>query len=841
MSGINALSAEVPDRNRNAGECGRVELLAPGGSMESIRAAVNAGADAVYAGGRLFGARAFADNPETEALLEAIDYCHLHGVKLYLTVNTLLKEYELTQMLPEFLAPIYEHGVDAVLVQDFGVFHFLRKTFPDLPIHASTQMTITGPDGALLLKEMGAERVVLSRELSLEEIRSIRSRTDVELETFVHGALCYCYSGKCLMSSMIGGRSGNRGRCAQPCRLPWDFYEKPQDVRSRRSLNDRSQQYLLSPKDICTLRLLPDLIDAGIKSLKIEGRMKSPEYAAGVTAIYRRYIDLYLEKGREGFRVEEADEKWLAKLFTRGDFSEGYYLKRNGSDMMLLQEKTERKGDDLRDAQAAVSGIRKMYVETSRKIPLRAQVSIHAGKSAEMTLTCLRKAGLYADRDNRMEGSGQGSPEQGSEQDILRDMPESEELTLTVQGFVPTPARSRPADRETVLKQIGKTGNTDFEFESIEIDLEDGLFVQVRDLNELRRNALDAMRRELLSPYRRQFGKSGSDMQDRPDPASVSAQKRESEMSDEADRAAVHVTGLYMGGYKHISHPPVTASVCTQEQLEAVLSDQKVGGVYLDLPVCTAANVSMAWNSGRKVYLMLPGIWREDTAGIVRGRMEREFGAFSPKMKASLDGILVCCYDQLHALKDADLLNAHDGFEVIADASLYTWNRSAREELSRLGVTMDTLPFECSQAELSERGCENSECVIYGYQTLMQSAQCLLKTTSGCGRNGNERVSEADWKGTDPAKDNVKRAGVRYLRDRKGILFPVKNDCLLCLNTIYNSVPLELVSLSAQLKQLSPASVRYLFTIEDKAETQRILRGKLPDAVTRGHFRKGVE
>ena len=269
--------------------------------MESIRAAVHAGADAVYAGGRLFGARAYADNPEKDALLEVIDYCHLYGVKLYLTVNTLLKEYELTQMLPEYLAPIYEHGVDAVLVQDFGVFHFLKHAFPDLPLHASTQMTVTGPDGVRLLKEMGAERVVLSRELSLAEIQAIRKKCDVELETFVHGALCYCYSGKCLMSSMIGGRSGNRGRCAQPCRLPWDLYESQDSVRGRRSLNDPSQQYLLSPKDICTLRLLPELIDAGISSLKIEGRMKSPEYTAGVTAMYRKYIDLYLEKGRKGY------------------------------------------------------------------------------------------------------------------------------------------------------------------------------------------------------------------------------------------------------------------------------------------------------------------------------------------------------------------------------------------------------------------------------------------------------------------------------------------------------------------------------------------------------------
>ena len=355
--------------------------------MESIRAAVHAGADAVYAGGRLFGARAYADNPEKDALLEVIDYCHLYGVKLYLTVNTLLKEYELTQMLPEYLAPIYEHGVDAVLVQDFGVFHFLKHAFPDLPLHASTQMTVTGPDGVRLLKEMGAERVVLSRELSLAEIQAIRKKCDVELETFVHGALCYCYSGKCLMSSMIGGRSGNRGRCAQPCRLPWDLYESQDSVRGRRSLNDPSQQYLLSPKDICTLRLLPELIDAGISSLKIEGRMKSPEYTAGVTAMYRKYIDLYLEKGRKGYHVDAADEKLLAQLFSRGAFSEGYYQERNGRDMMTLEQKNAPAGQALRQAQETVQQIRERYVDSAKKIPLSTSVRIHSREKVCMRVS----------------------------------------------------------------------------------------------------------------------------------------------------------------------------------------------------------------------------------------------------------------------------------------------------------------------------------------------------------------------------------------------------------------------------------------------------------------------
>lgn len=804
----------------------KVELLAPGGSMEGIRAAVNAGADAVYAGGRLFGARAYAENPETDELLEAIDYCHLHGVKLYLTVNTLLKETELTDVLSDYLAPICAHGVDAVLVQDFGVFHFLKQEFPSLPLHASTQMTITSPDGVKLLKEMGVERVVLSRELSLDEIRQIRRACDVELETFVHGALCYCYSGKCLMSSLLGGRSGNRGRCAQPCRLTYDLYDSISAVRSHKMLNHRDQQYLLSLKDISTLDLIPDLVDAGIASLKIEGRMKSPEYAAGVTAMYRRYIDLYLEKGRGDYMVRPGDRRMLSELFSRGDYSEGYYNERNGRHMIVLTDQSDEKRADLRHAQETAADIRSRYVDTSVKIPLQARVSIREGEPARMTLS-----------DHRGH-------------------------SCTVEGFTASAAMSRPADEAAVYKQISKTGNTDFVFESIDIDLQEGLFVQVRDLNDLRRRAIEGIRAQILQPYmrtgegmsrleklseetrRQETGRQSEDAvyqdttgqhkeavlqepgQQSKESGDFEAGRQNAGVSQEqsADRtgeknAGSHVSGLYMGGFKHISHPDLTASVRTQEQLDTILESKEIGGVYLDYSICSSYNVRMVWDSGRKVYMKLPPIWRADTVRQFQTVMEKRFETFGPVMKASIDGVLVSSYDQLYALREAHLLNDHDGFEVIADAGLYTWNNHARIQLRELGVTMDTLPFECSAKELKERGCQGSECVIYGRQAMMVSAQCLVKTVSGCKH----------------------KPAVSYLRDRKGVLFPVVNDCTICTNTIYNSVPLDLVSLSGQVKDLKPSSLRYMFTVESGDEIRRIMKGDLPDEVTRGHFRKGAQ
>ena len=257
----------------------KTEILSPAGSIQALYAGIRAGADAVYIGGNKFGARAYAENPEEALLLEAIDYVHLHDKKIYLTVNTLLKNQEVEYQLYDYLAKYYEYGLDAVIVQDFGVFRFIRENFPKLDIHASTQMMITGPEGAALLKEMGATRIVTAREISLKEIEEIHTNVDIEIESFIHGAMCYSYSGQCLFSSILGGRSGNRGKCAGPCRQPYAVYE------NGRLRNDEDSRYVLSLRDMNTLTILPRIIHAGVYSLKIEGRMKSPEYAAGTVEL----------------------------------------------------------------------------------------------------------------------------------------------------------------------------------------------------------------------------------------------------------------------------------------------------------------------------------------------------------------------------------------------------------------------------------------------------------------------------------------------------------------------------------------------------------------------------
>ena len=437
-----------------------VEILAPAGSFESMKAAVAAGADAVYIGGSRFGARAFAENPGEDKLLEAIDYVHLHGRKLYLTVNTLMKEQEIKELF-DYLLPYYRQGLDAVIVQDLGVLSFVREYFPDLPIHASTQMTITGVYGAGLLKELGVERVVTARELSLKEIRQIHQQVDVEIESFVHGALCYCYSGQCLFSSLIGGRSGNRGRCAQTCRLPFDVKDKG------KTLGKKEERYCLSLKDLSTLDLIPDMIEAGVYSMKIEGRMKSPRYTAGVVSIYRKYADLYLEKGRNGYKVEDEDRKVLLDLFDRGGQTDGYYKKHNGRDMIVWKEKPSfREGNN-----QLFDMLDREYVQKQLKVPVSGKIFLSEGEKASLILT-------------------------------------SQEHRIVIEGDMVMTALNQPMSEEKVLKQLNKTGNTSFLFENLEAEIIGNVFVPVQALNDLRRRGLEELEAEILREYKREYSQN---------------------------------------------------------------------------------------------------------------------------------------------------------------------------------------------------------------------------------------------------------------------------------------------------------------------------------------------
>lgn len=443
--------------NRPKADLKTIELLAPAGSAQTARAAAAAGADAVYIGGTRFGARAYADNPEQDELLEVLDYMHLRGKKLYLTINTLLKEQEVEKELFGYLAPYYEAGLDAVIVQDPGVMRFVLREFPEMAVHASTQMTITGPSGARMLEKCGVTRVVTARELSLQEIAAIRSATHLEIESFVHGALCYCYSGRCLFSSMLGGRSGNRGRCAQPCRLPYEVWQ------DGKRLNSREEKYMLSPKDMCTISLLPEILEAGVTSLKIEGRMKKPEYTAGVVSIYRKYLDLCLQ-GR--FReVTREDQQILFDLYNRDGFHESYYKQHNGKHMMALKnEKLQKTAGDRNEKLFA--DIHQAYCETRSSLPVSGLASFCEGEPMSLWLN-------------------------------------SGESSVCVTGSTVQTAKTRPMDETQIKKQLQKTGDSDFDLKDLSIEMRGAAFAPVKEINALRREGLKALEEEILKNFRR--------------------------------------------------------------------------------------------------------------------------------------------------------------------------------------------------------------------------------------------------------------------------------------------------------------------------------------------------
>ena len=421
----------------------KVELLAPAGNYEAFIGAICAGADAVYLGGEKYGARAYADNFSNEEIISAIRYAHIFNRKVYLTINTLMKENEYKNLC-DYIRPFYIHGLDGVIVQDIGAFGILKECFPRLELHASTQMTLTSELGISYLKEMGASRVVPARELSLDEIKAIKEKVDIEIECFVHGAMCYCYSGQCLFSSILGGRSGNRGRCAQPCRLPYKFSKNGQE------------SYPFSLKDMCTVEFIPQLIEAGIDSFKIEGRMKKPEYAAGVTAIYRKYIDLYYKNGDKNFKVAKEDLNKLSKLYIRSDIQDGYYFRHNGKEMITPGKPSYSGSDDTYLAQ-----IRQNYIESAKKISINMYGSFLEGEKAVLT---------------------------ASYQDIV----------VSLEGNNIDKAQNRPMLKADIEKQLLKVGNTVFKCESLNTEVSEGIFVPNKSLNELRRNVLQLLEDEII-------------------------------------------------------------------------------------------------------------------------------------------------------------------------------------------------------------------------------------------------------------------------------------------------------------------------------------------------------
>lgn len=801
----------------------RVEILAPAGSMECLKAAIAAGADAVYTGGALFGARAYAHNLTEEELLEAIDYVHLHGRRLYLTVNTLIKDREMEKQMYDYLLPYYRQGLDAVIVQDIGLFRFIRKHFPDLPIHASTQMTLTGVDGAKFLEKEGAQRIVTSRELSMAEVKKIADETELEIESFVHGALCYCYSGQCLFSSFIGGRSGNRGQCAQPCRL---LYRTPEAKRP---------QYLLSLKDICTLELIPEMIESGIYSFKIEGRMKKPEYAAAVAFQYRKYADLYLKYYEEcpaeedpaayamkKYRVREEDRQMLLDLYNRGGFHTGYYHTQNGREMISLN----------RPNHAGVPAV-KVLAKKGRNVTAKALTDLYPQDIIELPMRKGReKADNYTCKDAVRKGMNVQIPvfadtpfkrdeiwmrtRNSTLIDTLREefvngkikericgtfrLYPQEKATLTVKcrdaeitvaGEKAQEALSQPMSRERIEKQLRKTGNTEFEFSFLKAEIGEKVFLPMQSLNELRREALETLEKVICEKYRR----SG-------------------EVKDpEEDTIELSMEEEVLSGW--------TASVRTAEQMEVILEEEAIGRIYVDctmFPRIWEKDSYVEWitkvhAAGKEIYLVMPYIFRERTRKQYEAAYNRIFGA-------GWDGILIANYESFAFLKE----HGYTG-RIMTDYNLYEFNQESRKFWKEKGVFEFTAPVELTERELQDLRVKDGEVIVYGYLPMMISAGCIQKTTRGC----------------------LKKSGQTTITDRYRNPFVVKNECDYCYNILYNYVPLYLGDRMEEVYQIGPGRIRLMFTTERQQEVRQILsayfEGKeLPEGTyTRGHWKRGIK
>lgn len=821
------------------------EILAPAGSMEGLKAAIAAGCNAVYIGGNRFGARAFANNLDRDEMLEAIAYCHLHDVKLYMTVNTVLKDREIKEALFSYLRPYYEAGLDAVIVQDMGVLRFISRHFPKLAIHASTQMTLTMGKGKEFLEKYHVNRIVPARELTLRELCTMRRETSMELEVFVHGALCYCYSGQCLFSSMLGGRSGNRGRCAQPCRLPYHMAEQ----------NRSEDAYLLSPKELCNLPYLAEMIEAGIDSFKIEGRMKRTEYTAFVTSMYRKYVDLYFALGKEKYRdyIKKNQKEWeedlqnLSDLYNREGFTQGYLTGQAGDS---AQRHPGQKGTMLASKRPKHGGVLVGTVQkvNPKEVIYKVQKTIHAQDVVEFRNHSLTPSYEYTLGEDVPAGTlVTARYKKGSEirigdqvyrtknavllekivQDYLRTNEQvsvqghcvaqkGQPLSLTVtlkgqticcQGEICQKAKKRAIDESDIRKILQKTGNSPFYFEKLSIEAEENVFLPVGAIKQLRRDAFEQVRKQFLAQFWREDTVISEDINNR-----------------EKDDQKGHAVS------KESLKTQIATSVTTFEQAAAVCANPKVDRIYFETAVMTEKELSQAYHLAKEkqkeVWLAMPVIFRhaiwdrfEHKIQISR---ENAYGQKDiPLIEDIWDGYLIRNTESFAFLTK---YIPKEKLRIRLDHNMYVMNEEAQRFWKEQNVTLFSTSLEATKRELEAfQNYEPMEIPVYGKIPLMVSAQCI---------QANQKVCVCQ----DP-KEWHKQI---VFEDQKKRRFVCVNYCRYCYNIIYQDIPLYLEEIADQSTTIA-GSIRYSFTTESASLVERILQGNMPCKTQRGHFDLGIE
>ncbi|AKB84145.1 DUF3656 domain-containing protein [Methanococcoides methylutens] len=806
------------------------ELLAPAGNWESFVAAVENGADAVYLGAKTLGARAYAGNFTLEEIREAIDYAHLRGVKVFVTVNTLVKDQQMKNAA-KLLCSLSEYGVDAVIVQDIGLLSLAKELVPELPIHASTQMTIHNTEGVRFLEELGVKRVVLAREMSLEEIRSVKQATNVEIETFVHGALCISYSGQCLLSSMIGGRSGNRGHCAQPCRKMYELEMDGQVVETE-------GPYLLSPKDLNTTEMLPQLIEAGVESFKIEGRMKRPEYVAGVVSTYRNLIDRYMEDP-DSYFVSPEESLLLEQLFNR-DFTD-VYLKGDSTRGMMSREQPYNRGVVAGTVVGYNEEERRIIVELSGELELGDGIGAEGLEDAGENITRIVLNGkevdsattgdvvevpffeevpsgslIYRTLDRSLMESLKKTftspkPIRKVPVNLKSDISAGSVLKLKMEDndgnsvsvksdYVVEPAQKKPTAEEQIQQQFSKLGNSVFEPVDMYVNVTGDVFIPIKVLNDIRNLAVSRLEAARVEKWHRSpKGKC----------------KVPKVTCEEVD----------------VDKPLLVVSVDDSQRLEAAIEGGAdviyVGGEVFRgrEPLELKEAVERCRSEGRKIYVNTPKIVSDEAMGRIQKTLElaKELG---------VDGAVVSNYGTFRLVKEA-------GMAVIADSPMNVFNLHSYAAMKEFGADSIVLSPEMSLEQVEDVAqCGPVECIIHGRLEVMESRYCMVGDLFGSG-SGCPRFCED---------------GEFELYDEKEYCFPLLMDSD-CRMHVLNSKELCMVENLGKLVRAGVSAVRIEARTMDASMVKKVTRryrnvldgkkkaGKckdITDGYTAGHYMRGV-
>ena len=759
-----------------------IDLLSPVGDFDCLKAAVQNGANSVYFGANLFSARAFASNFDLDELKNAIQYARIRGVKTNLTLNTLIKNDEFEDAF-NLAKKAYEFGIDAIIVQDLGLAKMLIKSFPDLAIHASTQMSVHNLQGVLELQELGFKRVVLSRELSIGEIEYICRKSNVEIECFIHGALCISYSGQCLFSSMIGGRSGNRGKCAQPCRLPYKLLENNSVIDSG---------YLLSTRDICGLDFIPDMINAGVTCLKIEGRMKKPEYVATVTRIYRKYIDL--AESSEPYVVDDADRKILMQAFNRGSFSCGH-LSNEPNKKLVFKDKSDNMGLFLGKVEKYNSNKGYITVKLNEPIEVGDTVALEResgtynvsevmvsnknikGTKVGQTVTIGRMKGniKLGDKIFKMSSKSQNSIANDSlrfenrkvalncEVTVKENQPLEINITsandldiyknlniTSTLDVLPVEAKNRPISKDDIIAQINKTNSTPFNFANIKVNLDDNLFLpKVSSLNELRRTALENVENFAISNIQR--------ISDGINYNACNENSKNANNSNSDENKISVLLNILNEKYDYSS-------------LEGI------DIVYIPLKYFVNkkySNILETLSKKFELYIYLPTIIKANYRNLLSLNIENAIKSYNIKgfVLSNISNLLL-----LDNVLENCSLNKNN-FNFIANYTFNIFNNHSVKELKELGFNRFTISPELNKETILDLTSSNtevlaSELIVYGKTPLMNMNYCLLGKANKCYPNCDAKCNSCNK---------------YYLKDRLGLNFEIIPDNIQTVTTIYNS------------------------------------------------------